>query len=398
VTIEIRPATAADGPALARLNAERNGAWTGPWVEVLVADDEARARWRVAADGDRVVAGLVLLPARWALDGVDLAVTQVEFVATHPDFEGRGLVRRLIDEVHALAAAEGGLVQLVTGIPYFYRQFGYEYAVADLEKRVPTSVPEAPAGWTVRPATPAEIPVLEALAAAEVARSGATLVADRSPHVWDLLFASPGFEVLVAVDPAGRLQASARVQHDPEDGGYQISLEHAAGDAEGTRALLAHLATVPVERRVVAGRPGTRAGAVIEAHTEPDTRNSAYPAAVRVADPVALLDRLRPVLSRRLAAGGLGDLTTTLTLTAYRWTARLTIADGTVTAVDRGPRQQDPLAPGTIGVPPDRMAALLLGPEPATTLEARNPDVVLGEHRMLADVLFPGVDADLRAY
>jgi predicted N-acetyltransferase YhbS len=397
VSIEIRPAIEADAGPLAALNAERNGAWTGPWVDVLVRDEATRPRWRVAVDDGRVVAGVVLLPAAWSLDGVDPGATQVEFVATHPDHEGRGLVRRILGELHGLAAAEGGLVQLVTGIPYFYRQFGYEYSIRDLERRNPTEVPDAPAGWTVRPATPADVPLLDHLGAAEAARSGAALVATRPAHQWELLFAAPGFEVLLALDPAGRPRASARVQRDPDEG-VQMSLEHAAEDPDGTRVLLAHLGAEEADRRIVAGRRGTVAGAVVAGVTEPDPTNAGYPAAVRIADPVALLDRLRPVLDRRLAAGGFGDLTTSLTITAYRWTARLDIRDGTVTAVGRGPRQQDPRAGQTIGVPPDRWASLLVGPEPATALEARNPDVVLGPHRALADVLFPGIDADLVAY
>ena len=31
--------------------------------------------------------------------------------------------------LHARSAARGDLVQAITGIPYYYRQFGYEYAL-----------------------------------------------------------------------------------------------------------------------------------------------------------------------------------------------------------------------------------------------------------------------------
>ena len=41
----------------------------------------------------------------------------------------RGLVRELMDWAHRLSAARGHVVQVMIGIPYFYRLFGYEYAI-----------------------------------------------------------------------------------------------------------------------------------------------------------------------------------------------------------------------------------------------------------------------------
>ncbi len=53
-------------------------------------------------------------------------------VATDARYRNRGLVRALFEMIHARSSAEGHLVQAITGIPYFYRQFGYEY-VLDLD-------------------------------------------------------------------------------------------------------------------------------------------------------------------------------------------------------------------------------------------------------------------------
>ncbi len=61
----------------------------------LVAEDpdtglEATA---VVVDGDRVVSTATLLPETVRVEDVVLPAAQVELVATHPDHEGRGLVR-----------------------------------------------------------------------------------------------------------------------------------------------------------------------------------------------------------------------------------------------------------------------------------------------------------------
>ena len=69
---------------------------------------------------------------QWSYAGIPFGMSQPEMVATDPAYRKRGLVRALFEMIHARSAAEGHLLQGITGIPYFYRQFGYEY-VLDLD-------------------------------------------------------------------------------------------------------------------------------------------------------------------------------------------------------------------------------------------------------------------------
>ncbi|RIK31069.1 MAG: GNAT family N-acetyltransferase, partial [Chloroflexi bacterium] len=105
----------------------------------------------------------------WSYGGVKLGVGQPEMVATDPNYRNRGLVRALFEMVHARSAAEGHLVQAITGIPYFYRQFGYEY-VLDLGgsrvmpvTAVPDQAGDKPEPYHLRPATLADGPQMLAL-------------------------------------------------------------------------------------------------------------------------------------------------------------------------------------------------------------------------------------------
>ncbi len=77
----------------------------------------------------QVVACTWLLSAVWTYGGMRFGVARPEHVASHPDYRRRGLMRALFEAFHARSAAEGDLVQAITGIPYFYRQFGYEFAL-----------------------------------------------------------------------------------------------------------------------------------------------------------------------------------------------------------------------------------------------------------------------------
>jgi site-specific recombinase XerD len=71
--------------------------------------------------------------------------------------------------IHARSEAESDLVQAISGIAYFYRQFGYEYAL-ELEDRratplvlIPKAQEDEPEHYALREATARDIPVMEEL-------------------------------------------------------------------------------------------------------------------------------------------------------------------------------------------------------------------------------------------
>ena len=111
-----------------------------------------------------VVAYTCLWRLRWLYGDIAFGVGQPEMVATDPAYRNRGLVRILFDMIHARSSAEGHLVQAITGIPYFYRQFGYEY-VLDLEgsrivpvAAIPEKEGDAPEPYHLRLATLDDVP------------------------------------------------------------------------------------------------------------------------------------------------------------------------------------------------------------------------------------------------
>ena len=117
-------------------------------------------------EGNPLVACTCLWRLEWEYEGIPFRVGQPEFVATHPDYRNRGLIRKLFEMVHARSEAEGHLVQAITGILYFYRQFGYEYAL-ELEGRrvtylslIPKAQGSTPEPYSLREATHKDIPLL----------------------------------------------------------------------------------------------------------------------------------------------------------------------------------------------------------------------------------------------
>lgn len=142
------------------------------WTQDLISDRHPTTTlddlWVVVDPGQngRIVSALLLIPQTWRYEDVEFGVGRVELVATHKDYRNRGLIRALIDAAHERSAALGHVVQGITGIPHYYRRFGYAFAV-DLGGRAGLNldaVPNLKEGETpkyaLRRATSGDIPKL----------------------------------------------------------------------------------------------------------------------------------------------------------------------------------------------------------------------------------------------
>jgi hypothetical protein len=111
----------------------------------------------------RIVSSLNLIPQTWMYEGIEFGVGRPELVGTLPEFRGRGLVRIQFDEIHKWCQARGLIAQAITGIPYFYRQFGYEMALElsgrrfGFEPHVPRLKKGEKEPVHIRPATEADL-------------------------------------------------------------------------------------------------------------------------------------------------------------------------------------------------------------------------------------------------
>jgi hypothetical protein len=76
-----------------------------------------------------IVSSLNIISQTWRYAGIPFGVGRPELVGTHPDYRHRGLVRAQFELIHEWSKARGHMLQAITGIPYFYRKFGYEMAL-----------------------------------------------------------------------------------------------------------------------------------------------------------------------------------------------------------------------------------------------------------------------------
>jgi hypothetical protein len=197
----VRRATPADTEALVAFNADVHrrsptdppdkgiGAWTRDLMErphptfrvddfVVVEDRRSGA----------IVSSMNLISQTWSYGGIPFGVGRVELVGTRPDFRRRGLVRHQFEIVHRWSEERGQLVQAITGIPWYYRQFGYEYALALSTNRainpahVPLLTDGDPPDYRVRPAAAADIPFV--VRVDEQARDRSLVTCLRDEAMW----------------------------------------------------------------------------------------------------------------------------------------------------------------------------------------------------------------------
>jgi hypothetical protein len=86
-----------------------------------------------------------LFPFSAIVEGRALKVAGIGAVATHPEFRGRGLMKRLMDHLMGEITKEGFDLAILWGERNLYRPFGFERAL-NLEKFTlgPSSLPEKP--------------------------------------------------------------------------------------------------------------------------------------------------------------------------------------------------------------------------------------------------------------
>ncbi len=77
----------------------------------------------------KIVSAMCLFSETWRYGETPIKVGRPELVMTHEDYRRRGLVRKQFEVIHALSAARGEVMQVITGIPSLYRYFDYELSL-----------------------------------------------------------------------------------------------------------------------------------------------------------------------------------------------------------------------------------------------------------------------------
>jgi len=360
-----------------------------------------------------VVAATCLLAQTWEYDGIACPLGRPEIVGTALDYRNRGLIRAVFELIHARSAARGDLAQGITGIPYYYRQFGYEYAIDLGGARTLhfAAIPRLKEGesepFRLREATPDDIPFVRGLY--DRARAS-TLVSTRieEPY-WRWLLegqsaaTAENFHIALIVDADGRdigYVLTGRWRYDNWinlwDLGVAAGVPLVAVIPSMLRAIEARADTVMVDPQTDTPAANGISFGLGRAHPVYDALGDLLPPPatppyawyVRVPDLPRFMLRVAPALERRLAASALAGYSGALTLDFYRGGLRLVFEGGRLTAAEdwaRGPWDEP-----NAGFPPLVFLQLVFGHRDLDELRYAFPDVLARDEAVpLLRALFP---------
>ena len=392
-------ANAADVERLAAFNSTIHGTGVADMTRELILHhpDTRPEHWLYVEDSSKseIVSSLCLIPWTLHYGEVTLQAGEMGIVGTREDHRHQGLVRAQAARHAALLRMGGYHLSHIQGIPYFYRQFGYEYALPleggwRLELDMIRDAAGSPAEHTYRLANASDIASLRRLygrATSDLAASTA-----RSEGVWRYLL-GPSMqtemmaETWLVLDAQEKRVAYLRIPRAGFGEGLIVN-EASQLSAPTSAAVLRQLKRWSVDR----GKPYIRlclpeTSTLVEAARYLGAHSLGHYAwQIKLVDIRQLMLRIGPVLERRIAESPFAGLTEIVCLNLYRKAYALHFREGRLESVESlGFSEQ-----GGIRIPPLLLAPLVLGYRSREELAQAHPDVSVSPRwQPLIDVLFP---------
>ncbi len=364
-----------------------------------------------------IVSSLCLISQVWSYGGVRFGVGRPELVATHPDYRRRGLIRAQFEVIHGWSAERHEKMQAITGIPWYYRQFGYEMGLtlgggrASYKPQIPSLEDGTAELYNVRPATETDLPFVAQVYDYGTRRYPVTCAWDEALWRYELLGKSENNVNRRALslietaegEPVGFLAHSTRL--------WQGRVGIAAYELKPGISWLA--VTPPVMRylwtmgeRWATPHPGKEMEALnfwlgVEhpayqaMHKRLPHTIKPYSWYVRVPDLPAFLRHVATVLEQRLAASPLVGHSGGLKISFYRDGVRLAFETGRLACVE--PWQPTREDSGNAAFPDLTFLQLLFGYRSLEELEHAFADCWASgdEGRALLTALFPKCPSDI---
>ncbi|MBN2148425.1 MAG: GNAT family N-acetyltransferase [Anaerolineales bacterium] len=303
----------------------------------------------------KIVSSMNLISQVWAYEDIRFGVGRPELVGTLPEYRQRGLVRAQFDVIHQWSAERGELVQAITGIPYYYRLFGYEMALnlhggqTGYLPHIPRLKEDEEEPYRVRPAQEADVPFLVRVYAQSSRRHNVTCIWDEGlmhyeisgkselnvnryvlrviesssgeavgmlghpPTTWDGILYAMVYEILPGVSWAA--VTPSVVRYLEQQGKQYAESEKHAFEGFGMGFGEEH----PVYRVMEGRLPRVR---------------KPYAWYLRVADLLGFVRHIAPVLEERLAGSELVGYSGEVRVTFYRDGMRLVFEQGRLAVVE----------------------------------------------------------------
>jgi hypothetical protein len=355
----------------------------------------------------RIVSTMNLISQTWSYEGIKFDVGRPELVGTLPEFRNRGLVRLQFEEIHKWSAERGEMVQAITGIPFYYRQFGYEMAL-DLDGRrfgyepnVPKLKEAESESYTIRPAQERDLRFIEELYDQTKQRS--MIACERTSELFRYELTAHKDHCwlnCIIENSAGESVGYFRHPVYNQHGSMVASryeLKQGVSWLEVTPSVVRFLWSKGQEYAERDGSKCNSFGFVLGAsHPACEALGSRLPSVsapyawyLRVPDLRAFLERIKPALETRLAESIAANYSREIRLSFYRSGVRMVIERGKISSIE--PWKPAPKEEGDAAFPGLTFLQLLFGYRSFEELKHAFADCGgdSDEVRLLLNILFP---------
>jgi hypothetical protein len=367
----------------------------------------------VEAGTGKIVSSMNLISQTWAYEGIPFGVGRPELVGTLPGYRDRGLVRHQFAEVHKWSAERGEIMQGITGIPFYYKLFGYEMGLelgggrTGSEAQLPRLKDGESEPFTIRPAGEADIPFLMGVYAHACRRRLITCVRDEAIWRYEISGQSETNVNRHEIQILSHLGTNEPVGYfihpwyawDSGLGASQYELMPGVSWLEVTPTVARHLwqtGGIYWERD---GRPGKRTTYSLwfgSEHPAYDVFRERLPRLrdpyawyVRIPDLPEFLRVITPALERHVAESDIVGYSGEVKISFYRSGLRLALEKGKLTAIEAWKPQ--PGDGGNAAFPDLSFLQLVYGYRTFEQLEQSYADCTYDndETRVLLTTLFP---------
>jgi GNAT superfamily N-acetyltransferase len=367
----------------------------------LVVDEKA---------GGKIVSSLCLISQTWLYEGIPFGVGRPELVGTDPDYRRRGLIRAQFEAIHAKSGARGELVQGITGIPWYYRQFGYGMALdlgggrTFLWSRPGNDKAVEKETYRVRSVVSADVPILQTLYKANNQDSLISRPRDEAAWQYEMGVPHPksyySRNFLVVETAVSPQQPIAYLEYKQWGKSYTVR-ELGVLPGHSWRAvglfLMRHFKKMAADLQEKEGKQLDsvyfllgQAHPIYEALGEQlEKQKRPYAWYIRLPDIPVFLGHIRPVLEQRLAASVLAGHSGTSKLNLYQQHLSLCFENGKLKEI--GSYTPNQVSDGDIHFPGTTFLQLVFGHATLDELNTVHADCYASnvEAAVLFNILFP---------
>jgi predicted acetyltransferase len=348
-----------------------------------------------------MVSTINLIPVTWNIGGINLKVAEMGHVGTLPEYRGKGLIQKLVNEYHKDVRKQKYDIAVIEGIPYFYKQFGYEYAVPLLEEtkiRI-DQIPQFKANIRIRSFTESDIPRAKEILDNSQTKYYVHCVRDES--IWRMqqitgIASDPEPFQGYAVEERGRLVAYFRIRELQKE--RQLLLTEITDvDYIEAQAVLGFLKKYGKKHKLESLSASVGYEEPFSHYMMSLGAVKSFPTyawQIRITDYVKIFRKLKPLLEHRLSNSMYSRLTQTLNFNFRVFTIQVTVIEGRITDI----KKIDESKWSPIGLNPFAFVQLMTGYKSRQQLEEAVPDVRIAlSHKYLIDILFPQMPSHIQS-